>query len=81
MTSRLAAVVLLSLGLAACGNKGPLVLPTAPSPDQVPPAESPPSAEPTPEALNDQQQAPPEGDGAETVEATTPPSATPPPTP
>ena len=81
MKSRLVAVVLLSLGLAACGNKGPLVLPTAPSPDQAPPAESPPAAEPTPEALNDRQQAPPEGDGAETGEAATPPSATPPPTP
>jgi predicted small lipoprotein YifL len=82
MKPRLLAIVLLSLGLAACGNKGPLVLPTAPPPEQAPPAESPAPATPTPETLNDQQATTlPEGDASEAGEAATPPGGTPPPTP
>ncbi|WP_133479206.1 LPS translocon maturation chaperone LptM [Cognatilysobacter segetis] len=78
MKPRLLAVVLLSLGLAACGNKGPLVLPTAPPPEQAPPVESPPPATPTPETLNDQQNStPPQGDASEAGDAATPPSAPP----
>lgn len=77
----LAVVALLSLGLAACGNKGPLVLPTAP-PAETPPPESPAAAEPTPETLNDATRQPPEqGDATESGDAATPPGATPPPTP
>lgn len=78
MKPRILAVVLLSLGLAACGNKGPLVLPTAPPPEQAPPVESPAPATPTPETLNDAgKQAPPEGDASESGDAATPPSAPP----
>jgi len=76
MKPRLIAIVALSLGLAACGNKGPLVLPTAPSPEQAPPVESPPPATPTPETLNDQQATtPPQGDASEAGDAATPPGA------
>ena len=81
MKPRILVVALLSLGLAACGNKGPLVLPTAPPPEQAPPAESPPATPPTPETLNDQQSAtPPEGDASDAGN-TTPPPSSPPPTP
>jgi predicted small lipoprotein YifL len=82
MKPRILAVALLSIGLAACGNKGPLVLPTAPSPEQAPPVESPDPATPTPETLNDQQsETPPQGDASEAGDAATPPGSTPPPTP
>lgn len=82
MKPRLLAVALFALGLAACGNKGPLVLPTAPPAEPAPAAESPPAATPTPETLNEQQSTtPPEGDASETGGAATPPPATPTPTP
>jgi predicted small lipoprotein YifL len=78
MKPRLLAIVLLSLGLVACGNKGPLVLPTAPPAEEAPPVESPAPATPTPETLNDQQSAtPPQGDASEAGAAATPPSAPP----
>ncbi|GAB6196228.1 LPS translocon maturation chaperone LptM [Lysobacter xanthus] len=65
------------LGLAGCGNKGPLVLPTAPPAEQPAPVESPAPATPTPETLNDQtNQRPTEGDASEGGN-TTPPSTPP----
>ncbi|MGY4517357.1 LPS translocon maturation chaperone LptM [Lysobacter sp. HA18] len=78
MKPRILVVALLSLGLAACGNKGPLVLPTAPPPEQAPPVESPPATPPTPETLNDTQHAtPPQGNGTDAGDAPPPPSPTP----
>lgn len=44
MTKRIALLTLLSCLLAACGNKGPLVLPDAPAPAETPagaPADAP----------------------------------------
>lgn len=41
MTKRLALISLLSCLLAACGNKGPLVLPEQPAPAAAPAAEAP----------------------------------------
>lgn len=44
MTKRIALLTLLSCLLAACGNKGPLVLPDAPAPAETPadaPSETP----------------------------------------
>ena len=74
MNSRTFAVAFLALGLAACGNKGALVLPTAPPPEQ----ESPSPATPTPETLNDQQNStPPEGDASDAGDAGTPPPVVP----
>jgi predicted small lipoprotein YifL len=51
MTKRIALLTLLSCLLAACGNKGPLVLPDAPAPAETPadaPSDTPaaPAAEP-----------------------------------
>lgn len=75
--TNLLALAALVLGLAGCGNKGPLVLPTAPaadapapSPDAVP-AEAP----PTPEALNESTRpVPVEGEATEGGESATPPA-------
>lgn len=70
-----ALLCLLALGLAGCGNKGPLVLPTAPVEDAaVPP---PPAAEPVPEALNDAGTPPPQGEGSEGDATATPPAKPP----
>ena len=41
---RPAAVLLAALALAACGNKGPLVLPQTPAPAIAPEVEPPPAA-------------------------------------
>lgn len=73
-STRLAALAFLTLGLAACGNKGPLVLPTAP-PASAPPVEAlPPSEAPTPESLNDATKAAPvQGTSAEDGAPTSPP--------
>lgn len=50
----LAALIALSLPLAGCGNKGPLVLPSAPVPDEAPATEPVPVDDVTePEALID----------------------------
>lgn len=68
----LAVSCLLALGLAGCGNKGPLVLPGAPA-AEVPPLDAPADAEPDPETLNDANQQPPQGEGSEGGEAATPP--------
>lgn len=65
--------VVLSLACAACGNKGPLILPGPPPAEEAPP-ESPESIPPTPEGLNDADQVPPEGAG---TDAGTPPPGTP----
>lgn len=70
------ALVLTFLALAGCGNKGPLVLPTAPPPaeDAPPPAEAlPADATPTPENLNEgTRQEPVEGDASEGSDAPPP---------
>lgn len=55
---------LLALGLSACGNKGPLVLPSAPV-EEMPPLDAPVDGDPTPETLNDANQQPPQGEGSE----------------
>lgn len=49
LTAALAAIVL-PLGLSACGNKGPLVLPDTPvdAPVPVEPSAPPPTADPAP---------------------------------
>ena len=72
------ALAFLSLVLAACGNKGPLVLQTAPAPEGAPPVEAvPASTAPTPESLNDATRpAPVQGTTAE--DGTPPTPASPP---
>ena len=67
-----AVLCLLALGLSGCGNKGPLVLPTAPAAD-VPPLDAPVDGDPEPETLIDANQQPVEGDASEGAEAPTPP--------
>lgn len=63
MTKRIALLTLLSCLLAACGNKGPLVLPDAPAPAEAP-AETPADApSETPDAPATEQ---PAGDSAGT---------------
>lgn len=73
--STLAALCLLAIGLSGCGNKGPLVLPTAPAPD-APPLDAPASDAPEPEAINGQNAEPVQGDASEGGD-TTPPPVTP----
>ncbi len=68
------ALTLLFLGLAGCGNKGSLVLPTAPV-DAPPPVDAPADAPPEPETLNDMNQEPVEGDGSEGGTTAPPPRA------
>lgn len=68
----IALLTFLALGLAGCGNKGALVLPGAPV-DDAPAVEAPPTAEPTPEALNAADPQPPQGEGSEGGDAATPP--------
>lgn len=72
-----AVLCLLALGLSGCGNKGPLVLPTAPAAD-VPPLDAPVDGDPTPENLNDANQQPVQGDASEGGDAATPPPENPP---
>jgi predicted small lipoprotein YifL len=70
--TRLLLATALCAALAACGNKGPLVLPEAPpsdlpvpgsapstAPAQVPPTQAPPPSEPTPPAPADPAAVPP----------------------
>lgn len=73
--STLAALCLLAIGLTGCGNKGPLVLPTAPAPD-APPLDAPATGAAEPETINEQNPEPVQGDGSEGGD-TTPPPATP----
>ena len=65
------------LALSGCGNKGPLVLPTAPAAD-VPPLDAPAEGDPEPETLIDSNAQPVEGDASEGGDAATPPPAEPP---
>lgn len=66
------------LALSGCGNKGPLVLPTAPAAD-VPPLDAPAEGDLEPETLIDSNAQPVEGDASEGGDAATPPPAEPPP--
>ena len=69
---RLTAVVLL-LALTACGNKGPLVHPSAPLPEGTTPAPaSPPSTDPT-DALPQENPTPPTDTGTPTPPVPAPP--------
>jgi len=75
--TRLVAVALL-LALTACGNKGPLVRPSSPVPEDTTPAPaSPPSTDPT-DALPQENPAPPADTGTPTPPVPTPPVPTPP---
>ena len=68
---RLPAVALL-LALTACGNKGPLVRPSAPEPaDTIPAPASPPSTDPT-DALPQENPTPPTDTGTPTPPVPTP---------
>lgn len=73
-----AVLILAVLALPGCGNKGPLVLPTAPAAD-VPPLDAPADGEPEPEALLEANQQPVEGDASEGGDTAMPPPAEPPP--
>lgn len=69
-------LILVALGLSACGNKGPLVLPAAPA-AEVPPLDAPADADPEPEALHEANPQPVEGDASEGGSVATPPSPPP----
>ncbi|MCI4568178.1 lipoprotein [Lysobacter sp. CFH 32150] len=72
----IAALIASSLLLSGCGNKGPLVLPTAPvevPPPEATPAEAAPAAEPTTDATAPEAPTPVE-EGQPEAEPATPPS-------
>lgn len=71
----LAVLCVLAIGLSGCGNKGSLVLPTAAAPD-APPLDAPAADTTEPEAINEQNPEPVQGEGSEGGD-TTPPPVTP----
>ena len=73
----LVVLCLLALGLSGCGNKGPLVLSTAPAAD-VPPLDAPADGDPEPENLIDANAQPVEGDASEGGDTAPPPAEKPP---
>lgn len=73
----LAVLCLLAIGLSACGNKGPLVLPGAPA-AEAPPLDAAADGDPEPETLNEANPEPVQGDASESGDAATPPAEPPP---